>query len=151
LELIPGVKVPYALTITNPSNDEVTYSFEALGPFSIAVSGDEDAATIPPHAYKAVTLLITADESLQTGDVFDSQIRVKSPADVESVMVKMTIISNPIFGVGNAYDNPGNSTPGTGLVSFPPVSENLVNAGLIVIIIVLAIALLARIKNRVVG
>lgn len=151
LELIPGVKVPYALTITNPSNDEATYSFEALGPFSIVISGDEEAATIPPHAYKTVTLLITADEGLETGDVFDSQIRVKNANEIESVMVKMTIISNPIFGVGNANDNQNDSTPGTGLVSFPSVSENLVNAGLIVIIIVLVIALLARIKNRVVG
>ncbi len=150
LELIPGVKVPYALTITNPSNDETAYTFEALGPFSIEVAGAPDSAIIPPHAYKTVTLYITADETLETGDVFDAQIRVKSPTEVESVIVKMTMISSPIFGVGNANDN-GNSTPGTGLISFPNVSENLVNAGLILVIIVLVIALLARIKNRVVG
>lgn len=151
LELIPGVKVPYALTITNPSDDEITYSFEPLGPFSLSVSGDEGAATIPPHAYKVVTLLLTADESLETGDVFDAQIRVKSPMETEVVLFKMKMVSSPIFGVGNANDNGNTSSTGTGLVSFPNISENLVNAGLIVIIIVLVIALLARIKNRVVG
>lgn len=151
LELIPGVKTPYALTITNPSDDEVAYTFDALGPFSIEVAGAPESAVIPPHAYKTVTLYVTADESLETGDVFDAQIRVKSPVETEVVMFKMKMISSPIFGVGNANDNGNTSSPGTGFVSFPTVSGNLVNAGLIIVIIVLVIALLARIKNRVVG
>jgi hypothetical protein len=153
LEVVPGVKISYPLTITNPTDGVVSYNIEAIGPFTAEIIGEEDSATVPANSYKTITLSLIANNGLGVGDQFDALIRVKSASEVVDVPIVLSIINSPFFGndepIGN--DNSNADNPGTGLISFPSISNNVVNLGLFIVIIILVIALVARIKNRVVG
>lgn len=144
LVLADGFPTAYPLVITNTANHPEHYSIEAWGPFTIEVSGGDDATTIPANAYKTVTLFASPKDGLEVGESYDGIVRVKSGTDSQDVEVSITKQNAPVA-------NPGQSGNGTGLISFPSVSEGVVNVILIIAVIILLVALLARIKNRVVG
>lgn len=160
----------YPITITNSSDEESLFTFTAWGPFTIEVFGGGTTATIPAHTYKVVTLLVTASPTTDVGEEYGGAIRVQGPDSIEHIFLDVKLVEKipvreeilsppPVDGSvdpgspsADPESPPGDpALPSTGLVALPSASDGIVDAGLVVIIIILSIALWARLRNRVVG
>ncbi|MBM3282068.1 MAG: hypothetical protein FJY86_01860 [Candidatus Diapherotrites archaeon] len=139
--------VKFPLAVTNTSNASMSLKFVADGPFSIIVPPNAPAS-IAKRDSKTVDLQLIPSQSFSMGDVYSAQIRVVSSAGEKSFPLTLRMKNPPLF----------NSHTPTGLFSFAsftslPFFSSLgwVDALLIVIVVILGIALVARIKNRVIG
>jgi hypothetical protein len=143
--LSPTAAVAYPVTISNPSTHSISFSFEALGPFTLDVLDVIEDATVPAQSFKTITLFLRPSADTKAGDSYSSHIRVNGGGSFQDVSLPMVVgDAAPVQRVDGAS--------ATGLASFISFSgEGLLNGVLILVTIVLFIALIARIKNRVVG
>ncbi len=147
-EIIFSGNQPYSfpVVVTNPSNTPLTPNFIADGPFVIILPGD--VPTISAHDSETFVLRLVPSPAFNVGDVYTGQIRVVSIDGETSFPLTFRMKNAPLFSTSNV----------TGLFSFasftalPLVSSiNWIDGLLILIVIILAIALVARVKNRVIG
>ncbi len=137
----------YPIILSNSSDSTEYFQVQSLGPFSIEVAGGNDSLSIPSHSKKTITLYLTPQPPILEGQTYRSLLRVVGTDSSKDIELDIQYVAstvpltnpNPVSGVFS------------GLVAFPIASEWVVDAVLVILIMVLLVALWARIKNRVVG
>lgn len=148
-EVIFSGNTPYSfsVSVTNTSNAAISPNFVADGPFSIILPSDAPTS-IAAHDSQAFVLKLVPASSFKVGDVYSARIRFVSSLEEKSLPLTLRMKNAPLFS----------PSPSTGLFSFvsfvslPSLSSITWTDGLLILIIViLGIALAARVKNRVIG
>lgn len=132
--------VKFNVSVLNNASFSAAPAFIADGPFTISLP-ENVPETLPARDSHNYELTLTPTPSFGVGDVYSGQIRINSSSgqDVLPLTLRM---GNPPLIPTSAF---------TGLFSFTSGTGNIVDVFLIIIIVILAIALLARVKNRVMG
>lgn len=136
--------VTFPLSVTNSGSRDLSLSFVADGPFSISLPPASDLV-LSSHDSRTFVLKLSPSPLLRVGDAYKGQIRVLSSEGEVSLPLSVRVVNPRLFS----------SSSITGLFSFASVdsfsSVSLVDAALAGCVVILGIALIARVKNRVIG
>lgn len=145
--------VSFPVSVTNPSNSVAIPHFLADGPFTIILPSDN--APIPARDSKVYLLQLVPASTFKVGDVYAGQLRAITGEGETALPLIFRMSPAPLFGEPSVPNSPSNPT---GLFSFASLfslpifaSISMVDAFLVVIVIILTVALVARIKNRLIG
>lgn len=132
--------VTFNVSVLNNSTHAAAPSFIADGPFTIALpkNAPQTLGARDSHNY---ALILTPASTLRVGDVYSGQIRINSASGEDALPLTLRVVNPPLIP----------TTAFAGLFSFTSGAGNFVDALLLIVIVVLAIALIARVKNRVMG
>jgi hypothetical protein len=136
--------VVFPLAITNPSSKEMTYAFSTNGPFTVT---SPNSFTVSARDTQTVDLTLQPSSMLKVGDVYAGQLRVTSAGETKTIPLVMRMVRGSFIST-NTITGFFSAAAFT-LPNFSGVSW--VDGLLIVVIIILGIALVARVKNRVWG
>lgn len=133
--------VSYDITILNSSNHTVVPEFWAEGPFTI--NWENESGAIPSFGEKTFTLILSPLEKMEKGDSYVGTIRVtglETPVDKRIIFFKDEERINAGEQITSAF---------SGLVVLAGGNEEIIlNVFLFMAVLVLAVALASRIKNR---
>ncbi len=132
----------FIFSVTNTLNVSQKPSIVADGPFALLLSDAEREMIIPAHDTIIYHAILTPSPLLKVGDIYQSQVRVIFSNEEKTLPLTITKKNAPFIP----------PSLGTGFVSLfklPPFEW--VDFSLILIVLVLGIALVARIRTRVVG
>ncbi len=139
--IFPGNNpVVFNVSVLNNAAFSASPVFIADGPFTIALP-ENAPVTLGARDSHNYSLTLTPAPSLSVGDVYSGQIRINSVSGEATLPLTLRMDNAPLIP----------SSAFTGLISFTSGTGNVVDVFLIIIIVILAIALLARVKNRVMG
>ncbi|MEK6821279.1 MAG: hypothetical protein AABY11_02690 [archaeon] len=153
IDILGETSTPFALTITNDSNAPQTFYFEAFGPISFELIAQDPFVTIPAHSFQTVTLFIHALPGTLGGESYSATVRVTGAVDTVNVPLRVNVQSAPASDASTSPPlvNDDFISPLAGFLVFPFSFTSVVDAVLLAMVFILVIALIARVKNRVVG
>ncbi len=130
-------------TLTNSSMDTITPTIALDGPIQITQT-DPSTTRMLGKSTQTFTLTLLPTETLGTGDTYKGMLRISTPAGEK----KFPILFSHKEAVFSFAGNPAAGLA-TG-ISFPnsPNQNTMVNAVLGLVALVLLIAFVARVKNR---
>lgn len=145
--------ITFPVSVTNSTTSAVIPHFLADGPFTIILPADN--SPIPARDSKGYSLQFVPSPSFRVGDVYAGQLRAIVGETETTLPLTFRMNPAPLF---DAPSNPSAPASPTGFFSFASLfnlsifsSISVVDVFLGIIVIVLAIALVARIKNRLIG